>query len=238
MYKNLIHFSEKFSHPSKKEALMLIRERMSHPVITINADSSMKEALDLMRREHIRRLPVINKRGQMVGIVTETDLAKASPSEATTLSVFEIRELTNRVKVEEIMTSEVVTIAEDTPIEEAARIMADCDVSGLPVMREGKLVGLITETDLFKIFLELFGARESGVRLTIEVPKTPGQLAKLTRAIFELGGDILALGTFMGETSETGQITVKVDGVPMPALIDAVRPLVLRISDVRESDKK
>lgn len=217
---------------------MLIRERMSRPVITINAESSMKDALELMRREHIRRLPVVNKRGQLVGIVTETDLAKASPSQATTLSVFEIRTLTSKVKVEEIMTTEVVTITEETPIEEAARIMADYEVSGLPVMREGKLVGMITETDLFKVFLELFAARESGVRLTVEVPRSPGQLAKLTRAIFELGGDILALGTFLGESSETGQITTKVDGVSMDALVAAVQPLVMRIVDVRESEKK
>jgi len=217
---------------------MLIRERMSHPVITVSAEASMKEALDLRRREHIRRLPVVNKRGQMVGIVTETDLAKASPSQATTLSVWEVRELTSKVKVEEIMTPEVITVADDTPIEEAARIMADCDISGLPVLRDGKLVGLITETDIFKVFLELFGARESGVRLSVEVPRAPGQLAKLTRAIFELGGDIVALGTFMGESSETGQIIVKVAGVSMDALVAAIQPLVIRIADVRESEKK
>ena len=217
---------------------MLIRERMSHPVITVSAEASMKEALDMMRREHIRRLPVVNKRGQMVGIVTETDLAKASPSQATTLSVWEVRELTGKVKVEEIMTPKVITVADDTPIEEAARIMADCDISGLPVLRDGKLVGLITETDIFKVFLELFGARESGVRLSVEVPRAPGQLAKLTRAIFELGGDIVALGTFMGESSETGQIIVKVAGVSRDALVAAIQPLVIRIADVRESEKK
>ncbi len=217
---------------------MLIRERMSHPVITVNADFSMKEALDLMRKEHIRRLPVVNKRGQLVGIVTETDLAKASPSQATTLSVWEIRELISKVTVEEIMTSEVVTVTDDTPIEEAARIMADCEVSGLPVMREGKLVGLITETDLFKVFLELFSARESGVRLTVEVPKAPGQLARLTNVIFDLGGDIVSLGTFSGESSETGQITVKVDGVSKDRLVAAIKPLVLRIADVREMGNK
>jgi acetoin utilization protein AcuB len=152
--------------------------------------------------------------------------------------VFEIRTLTSKVKVEEIMTTEVVTITEETPIEEAARIMADYEVSGLPVMREGKLVGMITETDLFKVFLELFAARESGVRLTVEVPRTPGQLAKLTKAIFELGGDILALGTFLGESSETGQITMKVDGVSIDALVAAVGPLVTHIVDVRESGKR
>jgi acetoin utilization protein AcuB len=213
---------------------MLIRERMSHPVITVNTDMSMQEALDLMRQEHIRRLPVINKRGQLVGIVTETDLAKASPSQATTLSIWEVRELVGKVKVEEIMTTDVVTVSDDTPIEEAARIMADCKVSGLPVMHEGKLLGLITETDLFKIFLELFGAREPGVRVTVEVPRAPGQLAKLTNAIFDLGGNIISLGTFMGDTAETGQITVKVDGVKKEALVAAIQPLVLRVVDVRE----
>ncbi len=212
---------------------MLIRERMSHPVITVNADSSMQEALTIMRQERIRRLPVINKRGQMVGIVTETDLAKAMPSQATTLSAYEIRELVGKVKVEKIMTTEVVTVMDDTPIEEAARIMADCDVSGLPVMREGKLVGLITESDLFKILLEMFGARESGMRLTVEVPKEPGQLARLTSAISGIGGNIVSLGTFMGESSETGRITVKVESVTKEALLDAVQPLVLRVVDLR-----
>lgn len=217
---------------------MLIKERMSRPVITINADASMKDALDLMGRERIRRLPVVNKRGQLVGIVTETDLAKASPSDATTLSKFEVRTLLDKIKVEELMTSKVVTITEDTPIEEAARIMADSEISGLPVMRDNKLVGMITETDLFKLFLELFSARDPGIRLTVEMPRVPGQLAKLTKAVFELGGDILALGTFMGESTETGQITLKVDGVPMEALVAAVRPLVIRITDARESQKK
>lgn len=217
---------------------MLVRDRMSHPVISVYPDTSMQEALDLMRQEHIRRLPVIDKRGVLIGIVTENDLDKASPSQATTLSIWEIRELISKVKVERIMNREVVTIDENTPIEEAARVMADCKISGLPVMSSGKLVGLITETDLFKIFLELLGARDPGVRLSVEVPKGPGQLAKLTKDIFELGGDIVALGTYLGESSETGRIIVKVDGVTKDKLVDAIKPHVLSITDVRESERK
>ena len=214
---------------------MLVRERMSHPVLTITPDASMQEALDLMRKEHVRRLPVVDKRGQMLGIVTEADLDKASPSEATTLSVWEIRELVSRVRVEKIMTREVVAIEDDTPIEEAARVMADCHISGLPVMRDGKLVGLITETDLFKLFLEMFGARDKGIRMTVEVPRGPGQLARLTRAIFDLGGDVLAMGTTLGENSETGIITMKIDGVDKETLVDVVAPCVLRVLDIRET---
>lgn len=215
---------------------MLIRERMSSPVITIYPDASMQEALDLMRQEHVRRLPVVDKRGQMVGIITEADLDKASPSEATTLSVWEMRELISKVKVEKIMTRDVICIEEETPIEEAARIMADRKISGLPVItHDGKLTGLITETDLFKLFLEMFGARYPGVRLSVEVPRGPGQLAKLTQEIFNLGGDIVSLGTFLGESSETGRVTIKVDGIAKDQLIAAIKPHVLNIIDVREN---
>lgn len=214
---------------------MLVKTRMSHPVIFIHPDTSMQEALDIMRTEHVHRLPVVNKNGQLVGIITDSDLDKASPSEATTLSIWEIRELISKVKVEKIMTKNVVTVNDDTPIEEAARIMADGNFSGLPVMHEGKLVGLITETDLFKIFLELFAAREPGIRVTVEVPRAPGQIASIAKAVFEKGGDILALGTFLGETADTGQITIKVDGVEQEELVNALKPLVKSIEDVRKN---
>ena len=214
---------------------MLVKERMSHPVITIHAETTMQDALDLMRKERIRRLPVVNRRGQLVGIVTETGILKASPSEATSLSVWEVRELLRKVKIEEIMTHDVITITESTPLEEAARIMADSKISGLPVLQDNKLVGLITETDLFKTFLEMFGARSPGVRMTVLVPKAPGELAKLTRAIFELGGDIIALGTFEGENSENGKITVKVTGVNREDLVAAITPCVIKVVDVRDT---
>lgn len=214
---------------------MLVRERMSHPVITIAPDSSMQDALNLMRKEHIRRLPVVDGHGQLIGIVTATNLDKASPSEATTLSVWEIRELVSRVRIDKIMTRNVVTIDEDTPIEEAARVMADGKFSGLPVTRNGKLVGLITETDLFKVFLEMFGARYAGVRMAVEVQRQPGQIMKITQAVLNMGGDIAALGTFLGENSQTGLITFKVSGVSKEQLVEAIRPLVLQIVDVRET---
>jgi acetoin utilization protein AcuB len=214
---------------------MLVRERMSTPVITIYPDASMQEALNVMRKEHVRRLPVIDKRGQLVGLITSADLDKASPSEATTLSFWEIRELISRVRVERIMTRDVITIEEDIPIEEAARIMADSKISGLPVMSNNKLVGLITETDLFKIFLEMFGARYPGVRISMEVSRGPGSIARITQEVFQLGGDIVSLGTFLGENSQTGQITMKIDGIQKDRLVEAITPHVLRVIDVRES---
>jgi acetoin utilization protein AcuB len=118
-----------------------------------------------------------------VGIVTEADLLKASPSEATSLSIYEVTYLLNKLNIERIMSRKVITVTEDTPLEEAARIMADNEIDGLPVIRGKEVVGMITETTLFRIFLELLGARRAGIRVTVSVPDAPGELANLTKAI-------------------------------------------------------
>lgn len=213
---------------------MLVNERMSHPVITVHPDLSILEALKKMQEEHVRRFPVVDKRGQLVGIVSERDLLHASPSDATSLSIWEVNYLVSKITVEKVMTREVITITEDTPLEDAARIMADHKIGGLPIVRDGEVLGIITETDLFKIFLELLGAREPGIRLTVLVPNVAGELAKLTQVIYEAGGNILALGTFLGESSENREFTIKVAGVTKSALVSAIEPWVERILDVRE----
>ena len=212
---------------------MLVGERMSHPVITVQPHIPAQEALALMKKEKVSRFPVVDKRGHMIGLVSEVDLLNASPSEATSLSIWEINYLVSKITVEKVMSRQVVTITEDTPLEEAARIMADKQIGGLPVMRGDKVVGMITETDLFKIFLELLGAREPGVRLSVLVPNAPGELATLSKAIFEAGGNIMALGTFLGESSENREIVFKVDGVDPKTLEGVVLPFVEKIVDIR-----
>lgn len=104
-----------------------------------------------------------------------------------------------------------------------------------PVVRKRKVVGIITETDLFKIFLELLGAREPGVRLACLVPNISGELAQLTKAIFDAGGNVLTLGTFLGESSENREITLKVEGITSHSLETVIEPFVERILDIRES---
>ncbi len=123
------------------------------------------------------------------------------------------------------MTTNVITVTEETPIEEAARIMADNKIGGLPVMRDDKVVGIITETDLFKIFLELFGARHSGVRLTLIVPEQKGVLAKVTGKIAEIGGNIISIGTAAGEDPTTSMIILRVADVSEEALVAAMESL-------------
>jgi acetoin utilization protein AcuB len=211
---------------------MLVGKRMKFPVITASPDMPINEALNLMKREHIRRTPVV-KDGKLVGIVSDKDLLNASPSPVTSLSVWEMNYLLSKVTVRDVMTRDVLTITEDTPIEVAARIMADNKIGGLPVVRGDQVVGIITETDIFKIFLELMGARQPGVRATALVTEKPGELARVTKAIAELGGNFLAFGTFAGENPANSSITFKVAGLSEEQVRQTIVPIVEKIIDIR-----
>ena len=214
---------------------MLVQERMTHNPITIRDDTSMYDALKIMRENKVRRLPVLDKDGKLVGIVSEKDLLYASPSPATSLSVWEISYLTSKITVRELMTKEVITICEDCPMEEAARIMVDNKIGGLPVVRGDTVVGIITETDLFKIFLELLGAREQGTRFTLLVPERKGMLADLTESVAQMGGNIVALGTFLGEDPTNRLITIKIQDVDKDQLWPKLQELGIKLVDVREA---
>ncbi len=218
---------------------MLVYERMSRHPITVTPDVPIDEALKLMRESKVRRLPVVDKKDKhkLVGIVSEKDLLYASPSPATSLSIYELHYLVSKIKVADVMTKDVITVGEYTPLEEAARIMVDHKIGGLPVVRNGTLVGIITETDLFKIFLELLGAREAGVRLTMLVPEQSGVLATITREIVEMGGNIVTLGTFLGEDPTNRLITVKVADVEQEKLVASMEALGMEIVDVRMCER-
>jgi acetoin utilization protein AcuB len=211
---------------------MLVGERMSKPIITIPPDMPINDALNLMKKERIRRAPVV-KDGKLVGIVSDKDLLNASPSPVTTLSIWEMNYMLSKITISEVMTKNVMTVNEDTPIEQAARIMADNKIGGLPVMKDGNVVGIITETDLFKLFIEMLGAREMGVRVTVLIEEKPGMLAKLTRAIAEAGGDFMAFGMFSGENPTNRLVTFKVRNLDKVAVKKAIDPVVKEILDLR-----
>jgi acetoin utilization protein AcuB len=208
---------------------------MTKNPVTIGPDMSVPDAQAIMRREKIHRIPVLDKSGKLEGIVTASDLIHASASPATSLDIYELHYLISKLKVETVMTKKVVTVTEDLPIEEAARIMADNNISGLPVMRGDVAVGIITESDLFKLFIELFGARHTGIRLTVLLPEKRGELAAVAGAIASLGGNIISLATFDGEDPTNSYCTMKVEGLNRKELVDAVSPLVDRVVDVREN---
>jgi acetoin utilization protein AcuB len=206
---------------------------MSSPVITIDESTPVMEALDLMRQRSIRRTPVVNKNGRMVGIVSDKDLLNAGPSKATSLSIWELNYLLTKVRVKEVMTKNVLTVHEDTPLEEAAFIMSQNKIGGLPVMRGDELVGLITETDLFKIFLELMGARSVGVRVTALVPDKPGELGALTHAIAQVGGNFISFGQFEGSSPANRLVTFKVSGMSEREVEQAIAPHIEELLDLR-----
>ena len=214
---------------------MFVRERMSTEPVTITASASITEALRTLRQHHVRRLPVLDENGALVGIVSEKDLLYASPSPATSLSIYEMHDMLSRLQVTELMTADPVTVSPDTLLEEAALIMADSKFGGLPVVKDGELVGIITETDIFIVFLELLGARQKGLRLTLRIPERMGEMARITTAIARLGGNILALGSFLGDDPSTGIVTVKVVDVPADQLERAMQDLGLEILDCRET---
>ena len=213
---------------------MLVKHRMTKNPITVKPDLPIAEALEWMRRERIRHFPVVDKKDKLVGIVARDDLLYASPSPVTSLSMWEVTYLMSQVTVAEAMTEDVITVSEDTPLEEAARIMFDEKIGSLPVMRDGMLVGIITESDLFEAFLELFGGHEKGVRLTVLAPYYKGSLADISTKITEAGGLILALNVFEGADPSNWGCTLKVTDIEKDELLEVVEPLIEEVLDVRE----
>lgn len=213
---------------------MFVGERMSRPTITVTPEMPVHDALAMFHKEHIRRAPVVRD-GKMVGIVSERDLLNASPSPVTSLSVWEMNYLLSKVTVKQVMSKKVKTVDVNTPIEEAARIMADSKIGGLPVLRSGKLVGIITETDLFKIFLELMGARTKALRVTAAIDDKPGALARVTKAISDAGGNFISFGQFAGDDSSNKVITFKVAGLKKADVTTVLAKVVSKFWDIRQS---
>jgi acetoin utilization protein AcuB len=214
---------------------MLVKERMTSPAMTVTPDTSFQDALKLMRDHKFRRIPVVDQEGKLVGIVSERDLLHASPSPATSLSVWEVNYLLWKLKVADIMTHHVITIDQDAPIEDAANLMVTRKIGGLPVVdHAGKVAGVITETDIFKAFAEMLGSGEKGLRLTIKVPSGGGTLARLSQAIYEQGGLIVSVGSLDKESSKERELIIKVRGVTKDKIVPVVEALGDHVVDARE----
>ena len=213
---------------------MLVRERMTPNPVTVHPDASFQDALKLLRDKKIRRLPVVDKTGALIGIVVEKDLLYASPSPASSLSVFEMNYLLAKLMVQDVMTKHVIAVGEDCPLEEAARIMVDKKIGSLPIVRDGKLVGIITETDIFKTMAEALGGRAKGLRVAILVPEKKGELAFIAGQVTRLGGNIISMAIFLGNDPQHRQFTMKVEEVNRAELIAALEKGGAQVVDVRE----
>jgi acetoin utilization protein AcuB len=212
---------------------MFVRHRMTSPAITTGPDMPVMDALQFMRDKGVRRLPVVDGEGRLLGIVSEKDLLHAAPSSATTLSIFEMSYLLHRLTVGRIMTKDVVTVEEDTPLEVAARIMAEKHLGGLPVMRDGRVIGLITETDILLGFSEVLGAFQPGVRLMLHVPDEPGVLATVSQKVTALGGNIASLTVFPSREPKHGYVVLRVQGAALRELTDSLDDGRIEVLDAR-----
>lgn len=213
---------------------MLVRDRMTPDPVTITTDTSLKEALELVRSKSFRHLPVLDENGKLVGVVTEKSLVYASPTPATTLSVFEVDYILSRTKIGQITQGQVITVGPGLPIEEAARIMVDHRIGCLPVVEDDKLVGIISDTDIFRVFVEGMGGGHPSLRITVVVPEEVGSLARITNRIEALGGNIHSLGIFWGERPEDRVVAFRLEGVDRETTVQALEDNGIQVVHVWE----
>ncbi|NLZ38162.1 MAG: CBS domain-containing protein [Firmicutes bacterium] len=177
---------------------MLVKDRMSVNVLTITSDTTVPDALAKMEEQGIRRLPVVDN-DRLVGIVTLLDLVRASPSPATSLSVWELNYLLAKLPVKDVMAKKVYSVTPDTTIDEAAALMREHRIGGLPVVEDGRVVGMITETDIFTAFLEMLGVHRGGLRITLEIKERHGALAEVARLFSDYGVNIVSSVAFISD---------------------------------------
>jgi acetoin utilization protein AcuB len=187
---------------------------MTRNPVTVDSETLVLDAQKIMRENNIRRLPIVDK-GKLVGMVTKHDLLEASPSPATSLSVFELNYLLAKMKVKEIMKKNPVTIAPDTPFEEALRLGQEKKIGSFPVVEKGKLVGITTESDIIRFVTRVLGIREEGSRITIE----------------GLGGKFGDLEKIVSVANQHHTIILSMMSLPRPENKDWMIVLRLKTSD-------
>lgn len=213
---------------------MWVRDWMAHNPLVVTPATSVAEALWTMGQHRVRHLPVVQD-GELVGIVTQSDLLQASPSSNTSLSAWERSFLLSKMQVGQVMTSKVIVVDEECPLEEAALVMAEHRIGCLPVVRGRRLAGILTETDLFNVLTEQLGARHSGVRLTLAIRDTRGELSRMAARIAGVGGNIIRLTTLPARDPAYQVVTLRVRDAEAAALVEALSGDGIEILDVRET---
>mgnify|MGYP005855393281 CR=1 FL=1 len=201
---------------------MFVKERMTANPITTTENTPIAEAGEILRKHSFSRLPVM-KDDKLVGIITRDDLLKVSPSEATTLSVWELNYVLSKLTVKDAMTKNPITINPENTLEEAALIMRNRGVGALPVVDDkGKLVGIITESDIFDAFLDLMGLKHTGTRLTMDIEDRIGVIADITETIKANGFNIISMAIFH-RNNTTGELVIRLDSPQSEKLINDLK---------------
>ncbi len=174
---------------------MLVKEWMATNPIVVDENTSIMKATQIMKEHGIRRIPVVRD-GRLIGIISDRDIKEAAPSKATTLDVHELYYLLSEIKVKDIMTPDPITLKENDSVEKAAVIMLENRISGMPVVDDDyHVVGVITETDVFKVMISITGAYKSPIQIAFEIEDSPGSLNTLLNDIRKNGGRIVSVLT-------------------------------------------
>ncbi|MFZ5428524.1 MAG: CBS and ACT domain-containing protein [Thermodesulfobacteriota bacterium] len=182
---------------------MLIRDWMTKDVITVGPETSMMKASKLMREHKISRLPVVDDSGRLLGIVSDRDLKEASPSKATSLDMHELYYLLSEIKVKDIMTKTPLAVKPSETVEKAAVLMMNNNFGGLPVVDENlKVVGIITDSDVFKVLVQITGVTEGGVQLAFSLPNAEGSLKHVLDDLKGYGARIISVLTSFSHADE------------------------------------
>lgn len=191
---------------------MFVKDIMTKNVHTINQNQTLLELQGLMREDNLRRVPVVNDVGQVVGIVTGTDVNMASPSDVSTLSRYEASYLLSRIKVRDVMTRNVKTVFASADLADVASLMYQDRVASVPVLDEnGDLCGIVTDTDVFRALVDIFGLGQTATRITLDVSDKPGVLADVGKMFADRGINIISFVT--NETKNQGkkELTITAD---------------------------
>jgi acetoin utilization protein AcuB len=220
---------------------MLVKGWMTSDVMTIDEDTSMMKASQIMKENNIRRLPVMHK-GKLVGMVTDRDIKEASPSKATTLDVHELYYLLSELKVKDIMSKNVFTIGPEETVEKAAVKMLEHRISGLPVVNEkGKVVGVITQGDIFKVLVSLTGIYRGGIQFAFNLEDRPGSIKEVGDMIRKHGGRMVSILTSYDMCDEgCRHVYIRIKEIPedkLKALTDDLDKNFILLYTVQDSLK-
>lgn len=188
---------------------MFVKNKMTANPWTVRADATIPEAIATMKDRHVRHLPVMDA-GRVVGVISAGDIDANLPSKATSLSVNEVTYLINKLSVAKVMSRDPITIGSDALLEQAAVVMREAKIEMLPVVDDGRLVGVITESDVLDSFIEIMGFRDHGARLVIGAPDVPGALARLGAVTGKHGANIQHLAVYRG-SGETSDVVLGIN---------------------------
>jgi acetoin utilization protein AcuB len=204
---------------------MRVKNRMTPNPLTATLKTNYNQALRLMQQNKIKSLPVVDSHGKLIGIVTHSDMLRAEPSPVTTLGVYEMASLLERVTMDKIMSSPVLAVDESCSITNAANFMLLNDIGCLPVSKDGKLTGIITDTDIFRTFVDVTGGGQAGSRIEVRMPDQKGQLAPFIAAFTQAGSYIVSVSITYDKDGEHAFVDIKERGGDEDAIREGIKKL-------------